>query len=572
MFNPKNYQLRIQRYLVKIESQLKKKMGFDSDEDYSCLKFNNFFKSDIDANAFELQRYLEVLVETFPIKNPNRIFANISQQIANITAHSENEFNQSISRMHHFLKKAYRLVSPTEKKQLPDSFLNLVKNRYLPLISNAIKADKKNYLNSIQLLGKDKPLDISKISTLSDLLDAASSQTIRQNLQQAFNQILTHFNLKIPGTNNREIFDFFHIIEIPARRQILSNCLEDCFLIPLTENLTATDTIKELSPFFSGKLVGSTFFNPVLNDQKGDIDLWHLTCLDQPEALKYGKSGFVLLFKLSPKQGHNDISSNDTHALTLQTQWIIDQTLLQIHELYQNCTRFYQKLLKMIEAEYLERQVQEFEQDSKPMEIYKYGLLLDAVQDLTGIKLPFKTTISPTAFSKQLYNAIVAKTNQENPDLKLEERGNKAYTLWRYMLSRIVAELPAQKTLGKDQLANPVRILVELKNQLFGILSNYKISADKNLISIGESKSDIHLKKILELAKHSEKSSDNLLVEITRLLEIHHRKIYEEFDILKKRTEEIGKSGKKLNAEDLRVSYINSIISKLQKILLKTSF
>lgn len=570
MFNPKNYQLGIQRYLVKIESQLKKKTGVDPTEDYSRLKFNNFFKSSIDANAFELRRYLEALVETFPIKTPNRIFANISQQVANITAQSENEFNRSISRMQHFLKKAYQLVSPAEEKKLPVSFLMNLKNRYFPLISNAMKADKNNYENAICLLNRKKPIDLCEISTISSLIDSASSKTVRENLKQAFLQIISAFKLKIPRIKLDDLFSFFHVIEIPIQRQLSSQSLKNCFLIPLTDNLSVTDGIVQFPAFSPGTIVGNTFFEREDSRTGKTKEKWHFTCLKKSTKENYAKRGIVLLFKLPIVETDSKTFVDVRKWEGGVVQWIIDQYLKQIHEKYLSCSQLHKKLVKIIAAEHLERQVQQFEKDRKPMEVYKYGLLLDSVQDLTDIKLPFKETISPAIFSKQLYNAIVSKINAENPNLKLEERGNKAYTLWRYVQSKVVMELPLETSIGKDDLPSPKRVLLHLKKELKNLLSQYNLDQNKLFISIGETKSYVHLTQIMEKIKSSEDEPIMLPNDLLNSLEFHFRDIYKEFFTLNNRISEIGASNKKNNPEALQVAYINGIISKIQRILLKS--
>lgn len=571
MFNPKNYQLRIQKFLSGIEKQLKVKLLMADDEDYSQLKFNNFFHSSIDANVFELQDYLETLLDIFPVTSPNRIIANVSQQIANITAEAENEFNRSISRMHHFLKKAYQLVTPKKEMPLPDSFITLLRKKYLPLIINAIKADKETYLDFARTLNKNLPLQIDALSSFSDLLKASSSRTIQQDLQQAFMQIIKAFQLTIPGFGKGDLFHTFHLIEIPARRIIAGENLKDYILIPLTENLAVNDGVHTYNAFSRGTLISASFLSARHQTKEtSPTEDWNLTCLDTTSGSPHEKSAVVLLFQVPKSQVKNKEKTSEAKN-THMFQWIIECYLKQIHECYQNSTQIHKKLIKVIEAEYLERQVQQFEEDQKPLKIYQYGLLLDAVQDLTGIKLPFKTTISPAIFSKQLYNAVVTRINRENPNLKLEDRGNKAYTLWRYVQSRLVSERPLEKRPQKDQLENPRRLLIYLKRDLADLLSRYKILPDKNILSIGEQKSHVHLDQILIKFQSDQKNFPQVQSQIIDIIAIYFREFYKETYTLKSRIEEIGPSGKTLNAGDVQINYIKTIIDKIQKILLKTS-
>lgn len=564
MFNPKNYQLRIQRYLVKIEDKFKRKKSQHEDEDYAQLKFKNFFQSNIDANTFELQQYLETFIEVFPVKSPNRTFANIAQQVATITAQAENEFNKSISRMHHFLKKAHQLVSPQKEKNISPAFLNRFQTRYATLISNAINADQVYQKYSSQVLSRNKTVDLSKTPTLKALLENGSSQVIRDSLQEAISQITLNFNLKETGLSGEQLYHFFNVIEIPLQRKFSGKTFLNYCIIPLTENLSLSNGIEEYPPLQPGTLLGDIFFRPAATKSE-DSSTWSLTATASAKEGRRGKSALALLFHLPV-----EVNQQAHTPPFFPFQWMINQFLSQIHTLYQSCKGGQKKLSKVIEAEFLERQVKQFEQDTQALEIYKYGLLLDSIQNMTGIKLPFKTTISPSAFSKQLYNAIVAKTNQENPDLKLEERGNKAYTQWRYLLSRIVTEFPTLKPLEKDNLPSPVRILISLKKHLSKILTHSGVIPEKSILSIGETRSHLDLTKSLDSADPSKTSLQQLGIEIIESIQLHHQMLYSELQTLTKRLDEIGKAGKKVNSEDLRISYINSIISKLQKILLKS--
>ena len=111
LFNPRIYQMRMHTLLVSIQRKLMfrkvqpRKDVFDSDK----LVARNFFSSKSTENEFNLDAYLKTINQMFVLKNPNRVLAQVAQQTAQLSATCENEFNESVSKMKHFLEKVKKL-------------------------------------------------------------------------------------------------------------------------------------------------------------------------------------------------------------------------------------------------------------------------------------------------------------------------------------------------------------------------------------------------------------------------------------------------------------------------------
>jgi len=214
LFDPRNYQGRIQGMLSSIEKKFmfKKVKLKENEEHIDALKVKNFFGKEIDSNQFNLKEYLRVFEDLFELKRPNRLLAQVAQQAARVTAKSENEFNDSVSRMQQFIARVQNLSMVEEKTEADTDKLKF----FLQSIQT-IKTGQKSYSKKIIGMAKNFIGETRYTTNLTpkigDLAKSVSVQQIRSNLIKSLHQIIYHFGMNLTDIPKTAFEQFLFISE-----------------------------------------------------------------------------------------------------------------------------------------------------------------------------------------------------------------------------------------------------------------------------------------------------------------------------------------------------------------------
>ncbi len=574
LFNPRIYQMRMHTLLVSIQRKFMfkkvqpRKEVFDSDK----LVAKNFFSKKISDNEFDLDSYLKTVKQMFILRNPNRVLAQVAQQTAQLTATCENEFNESVSKMQHFLDKVKKLslvkkelVPEEEKLQKQILERTTVINQGFSTFHSKIVGHTYTYAGVIRFTDTKVPL-------LENLIKATGSDALKKNLVKAFNGLIDLLALKPEGYNHNEVQQIFYICHGSSEDAIPESELASNYWIPVSEGIRLLKGDKDFGVIKPGFLVGGDAWkqSSEIEDQ-ADQDEWHLKIpkkkADQP------LDTFFLLFVI-PKKSIPWLISDVPSAGELQNQIVplmqslvtrILENIAVVSEIRDSLMKRFSQIVEVIVTE---KKVREFENNRNRIPQAKYNRILKLIYETLGIALEKRQSVSSEAFSKQLYNEIVKQTKKDFPNLTAEEQGNKAYTLWRFMQSEIVSKIYLEESSDIIKLDVPKSTFLQIREDIEAFFKEKDLELPKGACKMREESGEINMSKMIQTeSKLKSREYLEILKSVLDIVEQRFVHLVGEATGYKSRLDQISAIQTEFDVNEIQSKFILDAIAKLQKAL-----
>lgn len=574
LFNPKIYQMRMHTLLVSIQRKFMfrkvppREEAFDSEK----LKAKNFFKSKTTDNEFNLDAYLKTLNEMFVLKNPNRVLAQVAQQTAQLSATCENEFNASVSQMKHFIEKVKKLANVRSeitneeeafKKEL-ESRIAII-NRGFVAYNNSIVGHTYTYAGVIRFAEAKVPL-------LTDVLKTCGSTQLKTGVSKAFIGAVNKLSLAPPGFSEKMLQNQFYICQGSPDDIVPESQLSTHYWIPISEGIILKKGEKEFGPIKPGTIVGGSswsFEQDLENEQ--DHEEWSMVMPskrknDPPDAMHLV---FVLPKKMIPWIISSDPIPEDFskqyHPLL---QWMINknlESLLIISELRGTLLKKYSQIIEVV---VIEKKVHEFESNKNKIPPAKYNRILKLVYEILGTTLERKDSISSEKLSKQIYNEILKQTRRDFPKISVEEQGNKAYTLWRFVQSEIISKVYADEFSEKVKFKPPESVFLQIKSKIEELLAERKIEVQEGAFEFSEDSGSVQLDLLLNIGQDMlVHESLNLSLGILQIIEQQLLILTEETTSYRSRLKQISSIQTEFDVNEIQSQFITEAVAMLQKLL-----
>lgn len=572
LFNPLIYRMRISKLIRSIEKKFmfKKVKPREKIFDHSKLKSSQFFDKSVDNSEFNLNGYIKIIREQFVLNKPNRVSAQIAQQTAQLTATSENEFNVSVSKMQHFLEKIQKIsnVDTALKSRENNTLEQIEKNT--AILNKGFKAYNKRMIGlsyTHSHIGEIKFSD-SMVPNISEILRSCGSDHVKKNIEKAFQNILDITGLNIKGLNKEGLQELFFICEASSDDKVFGTQLSTHHWIPISDGIKLKKGEYDFMTMKPGTIIGGEAWHVTNDDEVSKENQWRLVT---PKRQGSHTSEYMFVILVIPNKKLPWIVNPEPLIEKFEKiyipvlQWMIDKNLEYLMVLSQLRDILFNKYAKVAEIVLIEKKVQEFEKNQAKLSDKKHDAILKMVSENLGIKLEKKKDVTTEQVSKQLYNAIITQTKKGFPRLNIEEQGNKAYTLWRFMQSEIISLLFMKDPLKQIKLEKPHSIFSLLDDSIKVDFIEYSIKDTDELLHLSDRDPRIQLLELLNT--NSELLTDQRLkisLSIISLTEIYVRMLIEESNHLQNRLKKISGVETQFDAEEIQSKVIFDSIARLQ--------
>jgi hypothetical protein len=256
------------------------------------------------------------------------------------------------------------------------------------------------------------------------------------------------------------------------------------------------------------------------------------------------------------------------HYLPL-LQWIVNKNLESISLISELRDSLIKKYSQVIEVVVTEKKVREFESNANRLQQSQYGRILKLTYDILGITLEKEPAMSSEKLSRQIYNEIVKQTRHDFPKLNPEEQGNKAYTVWRFVQSEIVAKVFADEFEEKVKIEPPTSVFLAIKEDVANYLRDSGIEPPEGSYELTREGGEFKLAEIVQTDKTtSPKAALKVLISISDVVEQHLSYLVDESNTYIARLKQISAIRTEFDVNEIHSKFILDAIAKLQHILL----
>jgi len=568
LFDPRNYQRRIQAMLSSIERKFmfKKVKLKENEKHVESLKVKNFFGKEIDSNQFNLKEYLQVFEDLFELKRPNRLLAQVAQQAARVTAKSENEFNDSVSRMQQFIARVQNLSIVGEKVETDTDKLNAFLQS-IQTIKTGLKSYNKKIVGMSKIFIGETRFTLNLTPKISDITKSVSIQQIRSNLMKSLHQIVYQFGMNQANIPKSAFEQFLFISESISGDIIPQMEIDQHYWIPISSSAEfyLNDELQgEVRP---GTILGGKNWQSIsVPDEEVSTKTY---TIKTPKVLP-GSPNYEFIYFTIPR----DVVAWNREAKAFErsfeevtlplAQWLIGMLTRQISLKHKECKSLFKKYSKVVEVLETEGKIREFESSQYliPEKIQKKINI--KLNNSVGISFPFKENLSSEKLSKHLYITILKQTNRFHKNLSVEEQNNKAYTLWRFVQSEIIQLIP-HKPFVKP---SPPQILnSNMNRRIKNIFENH----DLTLSTEGETHTLISEIDLITIFSQNPGYDDGqklaIIAKIMKILEVENYLILTSVLTYSKQLSAIENSNLDVNFDKLQSEFILDSIIKLQNLL-----
>ncbi|MGK5091810.1 cyclic nucleotide-binding domain-containing protein [Deltaproteobacteria bacterium TL4] len=470
LFNPRNYHLRLSRLIRGIESKFKPKHHPHDPKATAVPVLSSFFGKGEHSNEFELQRYLESFEAYYNIDHPKRMLAQVAQRLAAIAAECENQFNGSVAKMQSFLEMAEKKFAGVVEQKAPSEDTSRKVATNLAKLLKGFPAFEKRATGILGVPGEIQ-VRMGVTPTIEDLIKSSAVKQTRTELENVFKELLEIFHLKEEPLS----FSFFKnqvlLCKATQGDKVRFKELVKCYWIPLFEGVRLHCNGQVINAIKQGLLLGGPGWE--ISDQSLDC---MLSC---SKTGGINKEYLLLVVLASEFPWIRDKRANDAdfvlHHVPLM-QWLLNQHIAYLSFLLFERDRIFQKLSELDQVVRLEKKVKAFESTSTDFNSEQQASIQLYLSNTLGLPSNAEESINSAQLSKKIYNFILRQLGMDYPDMPVEERSNKAYTKWRFVLSELIKTLERlkKKDESKDELSTRPTFEV-IVGEIKGIGSTYGI-------------------------------------------------------------------------------------------------
>ncbi|MDH5560005.1 MAG: hypothetical protein OEY59_04030, partial [Deltaproteobacteria bacterium] len=494
LFNPRNYQMRLNGMLKNVEKNFKIANNSGQSDKY---EINDFFGKGEHANQFTLKNYLDSFQRLFQLKHPRRIQAQVAQKSALIAAKCENQFNSSVVRMQAFLDKAHKVSGDMDKSKSKKEIDPVQIAKQIEVIRKGVPSFKRKVEDGVPRPLGEFIYEKGIVPTIFDLVKASGSGQIRQALEKSFNFLVEALNIR-QSLPLRAVQEKLFLCEgspgfLAPHKEFLKH-----YWIPLSENIRVkygNDFIGTIKP---GQIVGGPGWEiePVEGEEPKK---WSFVFPDRKSTDQIDLS-FVMIMLPSVELPWELRKTNNPDFVEKSylpwMQWLINKLIEHIGILLDQRNNLYENLHKLEKTLNLEKKVKAFETTQTSISQVQYIRISELLKSMLGLELAAENQLASNQISKKIYNHILIQMKQVNPDLTIEERGNKTYTKWRYVLSEIINTVE-QINIRKDRDQDVPKPAFEIiQNELNQILEGASLEVAKSAVRLKDHNFTVDFKDI----------------------------------------------------------------------------
>ncbi len=429
LFNPSNYHTQIVKELRKIEAQLSSSSASGTKKTSLTPFFGKWDRS----HEFDLSQYLEAFESNFRLSRPKRTQGQIAQRLALIAARCENLFNNSVAKMQHFLTKTRQHAQPDKTKKNSGTGTEGDIQRYVETLLKGLEVYRKRASGSTtQQRGKIQ-FNHREMPTGHILLNDYGVEKMRDLLFDTFHELLT--TLDIGGKCVSEEYARYHLYlcEVPRPGdEVWPYDLETNYWVPL-QPTTLIRNKDVMGVVKAGCLIGGEAWKPTEDDPKPPPRFSLRNMQTKPTLM------LVLPQKAIPwlKSKQHDTETLKKDYLPMM-QWLVTQHVEQLVWWVEQRDLLFQRRIELEEVVRIETKISALEKTHERLDRAQHARVAELLLHRFAIKVDPERPLYWDQLARKIYHSLITQINRNNPDMSMDERGNKAYTEWRYVLSEVV--------------------------------------------------------------------------------------------------------------------------------------
>ena len=575
LFNPRNYQIRIQGLIRAIEKKfLTHKVRDLADtgnaaKDSGTESIKSFFGRTEQDNTFDLKRYLNSFERTFKLKYPKRMQTQIAQRTALVAAKCENEFNESVAAMKTMLEKSQAKLTGAYKVQIGNKENETDSDKALEPLNKAIT----RYYQHLDepAIAKYGKVTYKHQSTpnFSKLLKSAGVKHVKKEILRAVQAQVKRLNISARLLTFDFIKDSFHLCQAAPGSEIASHDLERHYWMPVSQGIRLFASDNEFVEIAPGSLIGGKGWLQDASDEQGrSLGVWKLKMPETVSDAEIHQGHLVLVL---PSQMFPWEINTRPNAQIFKTaylplmQWLINRQLNHISLHLPSRDQAFESLQKNEQILRLERKVKAFENSSVKMSSEDYQKITNFLQNTLSVALPKDKRLPSNVLAKKIYNFILKQMTIDYQRLEPEQVGNRTYTKWRMILSEIV-QITEQSELERSILTSTPFFEV-IENELGAILDSFNISKAKQYVQLTGQTPYLQLPQILNELDNPDGDRQLLFDLIQSTLETYLRLVIEETRFYKLKNDQAGQKRSKTDVQALQTKTILESSAKLKSII-----
>jgi len=575
LFNPRNYQIRIQALIRAIEKRfLKQKQKSDSDQgknekSTTAQELKGFFGRSERDNSFDLKRYLSSFENKFELKHPKRMQLQVAQRTALAAAKCENEFNESVANMKDFLKRIKEMMG--EKLQVKEeksekSRIDLRKE--ISIISLSFTAFYKKHPKLTQQRVGQMIFNQGQTPTISELIRSSGSQQFRKGLNDAFKKIIDSLSISFGLLSMEFIQQHLYACDVSPGFEIPSQEMENHYWIPISNGVRILKGHTDYGLLEPGTVIGGKGWVDIQASGSEKDNSWKLVT---PERKKTDPMGKVYLFMLLPKNEIPWENNLDPHPDEFKKnhlpvmQWLIDKNLSNILNLLPRRDLIFENWLHTHKAVELERRVKAFETKNVKITAAQWESIVYFLRNVVGLLVYDDKPIPSHILSKKIYNHLLEQMKQDFSDMSVQDLGNKAYTKWRIILSEIIRMREESEFEQNIDMASPVLEIIEAEIQ--NLLRSFSLQKYDKFVRLDQNSLAIYVGRILNTEEAQDQDPILVFQLMQSILETYLRLLIEEIRDYQQKLKKILQKRPKSDLQALEVETILETATQLRNMI-----
>jgi len=569
LFNPRIYQMRVSNLLQSIERKfmLTKVKPKDGDVNKDALKAARFFGRKVKKHEFNLDAYTKAINDQFAFKNPNRIMAQVTQQIAQLTATCENEFNASVSKMQHFLEKIKSLsLFENETHETSKADEKTIES-CLTIIKQGFKAYYKRIMGRAQVHVGEIRFNKTGSPVIRELINSWGTDHTRQRLDEANQTLIKVLELADKDVPAPILADLLHFCEGNPADIVTPNQMFHHYWVVISSDITLDKMGIPFSSVRPGTLIGGKSWD-LADDRNDSRNSWNLSMAK--ETVDAGQTFLIgvipenkLPWFVNSSPADEEFDKNYLPVI----QWLMTQHLSHLILLEQMRDLLFDRYARISEVVVTEKKVREFEGNKSIVSEENYRKIQILVMENLGMKMGKNPKVSSEVLSKQIYNWILEQTKRDFPNLKIEEQGNKAYTLWRFIQSQIIKDVYIKGSSAEIKLDSPPSVFQLIGMEFEKSLKKMAVKKNEAGFDMLSSPPEINLAIIFQGADLVTGKKLELALIMLETLEKFVILTADEGSEYQKQLNAISTVKTEFDIQEVKEQFISESIKKLQKTL-----
>ncbi|PCI24282.1 MAG: hypothetical protein COB67_11745, partial [SAR324 cluster bacterium] len=567
LFNPRNYQLRMQSLLRKVEKNFSLKAGHNSHE---LPKVGSFFGREEKANTFDLKAYLQSFDQHFAVKHSQRTQAQVAQRTALVAAKCENEFNKSVAGMQKFLEKVDKMaIGLAQTSTSPESTPNI--DQDIETLRRAFVSFNRKVEHLLQPTVGEVAYIEGTMPTLQGLVKASGSKSIRNSILHSQKNILKVLDISEGLLSQQLLQTKIYLCEASPGFRIAPKQMAQHHWIPVSEGISLMQGEKKLGPLTPGRIYGGKDWHvPNPANVRDETQGFYLKARErQPDDPL--ELSFLLI--MLPQQACPWIHDQNPNFQLMQQlylplmQWTLAKTLGHLFSLSQERDAYLKQWQKSNRVLQREKQVKAFESSNMGMSSAQRKEISRLLLDMVELRVAPEEMSASRLLSRRIYNHILAQMKETWPQLPVEERSNKSYTKWRYILSEIIQIMDRSTERSATPRDSPTPVFDILATTLETLLSEFSLENGQQYLNLFEEKPSIDLRGIFERQVGPVQKQILLFDKILEELERAVLQLMQESRRYWGKLEELGTQRPQMDENELERKVIMELSEKLTRVL-----